>query len=61
MRGGSPPAAHFLRLTIEKLREPLIAGGRVHDAEFAEALAALEDAAISIMFPLTVAAWGRRP
>ena len=61
VRGGSPPAAHFLRLTIEKLREPLIAGGRVRDAELAEALAALEDPAISIMFPLTVAAWGRRP
>ena len=61
VRGGSPPASHFLRLTIEKLREPLIAGGRVRDTELAEALAALEDPAVSIMFPLTVAAWGRRP
>jgi SAM-dependent methyltransferase len=60
VRGGSPPAAHFLRLTIEKLREPLIAGGRVRDAELSEAMAALQDPARTIMFPLTVAAWGRR-
>jgi SAM-dependent methyltransferase len=60
VRGGSPPAANFLRLTIEKLREPLIAGGRVREAEIAEAVAALDDPSASIMFPLTVAAWGRR-
>ena len=60
VRGGSPPAAHFLRLTIEKLREPLIDGGRVREAEVTEALAALEDPSVNLMFPLTVAAWGHR-
>jgi SAM-dependent methyltransferase len=60
VRGGSPPAAHFLRLTIEKLREPLVAGRRVRETELTEALAALEDPSVNVMFPLTVAAWGRR-
>lgn len=60
VRGGTPPAAHFLRLTIEKLRGPLIAGGRVREAEVDEAVSVLEDPSISVMFPLTVAAWGRR-
>ena len=59
--GGSPPAAGFLRLTIEKLRGPLISRHRVSEIEFSEALAILDDPATSVMFPLTVAAWGRRP
>jgi SAM-dependent methyltransferase len=61
VRGGSPPAAGFLRLTIEKLRAPLIAEHRIAEIELEEALAILEDPAANIMFPLTVAAWGRRP
>jgi len=61
VRGGSPPAAGFLRLTIEKLRAPLIDGQRVREDELDEALAILDDPAASVMFPLTVAAWGRRP
>ncbi|HXY93816.1 MAG TPA: methyltransferase [Acidimicrobiia bacterium] len=60
VRGASPPAAHFLRLTVEKLREPLIAGKRVSELEFDEAVSMLEDPTASVMFPLTVAAWGRR-
>ena len=60
MRGGSPPAAHFLRLTIEKLRAPLLSEHRVREAELNESLAILDDPAASVMFPLTVAAWGRR-
>ena len=61
VRGGSPPAAHFLRLTIEKLRGPLISGHRVSESEFDEALSILDDPGANVMFPLTVAAWGRRP
>ena len=61
VRGGSPPAAHFLRLTIEKFRAPLISGHRVSEIELNEALAILDDPAVNLMFPLTVAAWGRRP
>ena len=58
--GGSPLAAHFLRLTIEKLREPVLAAGGVTEAEFAEAVAALNDPAVTVVAPMTVAAWGWR-
>jgi hypothetical protein len=61
VRGGSPPAAEFLRLTVEKLRAPLTSGHRVREDELDDALAILDDPAASIMFPLTVAAWGNRP
>jgi len=59
--GGSPPAAAFLRLTIEKLRAPLVSGHRIREKEVDEAVAVLEDPEANVMFPLTVAAWGRRP
>jgi len=59
--GGSPPAADFLRLTIQKLAAALISDRRVREIELDEALATLEDPAVNVMFPLTVAAWGRRP
>lgn len=61
VRGGSPPASDFLRLTIERLRAPLISGHMISENEFNEALAILDDPASNVMFPLTVAAWGRRP
>jgi hypothetical protein len=61
VRGGSPLAADFLRLTIEKLREAVLAGGTVTQEEFAEAVAALQDPSITVVAPMTVAAWGRRP
>ena len=61
VRGGTPPAAHFLGLTLEKLRDPLLGTGLVGDAEFAAAIAALHDPAATIVMPMTVAAWGRRP
>jgi SAM-dependent methyltransferase len=61
VRGGTPLAADFLRLTIEKLRDPVLAGGAVTAEEFAEALAALRDPNVTVVAPMTVAAWGRRP
>jgi SAM-dependent methyltransferase len=60
VRGGSPPAAHFLRLTLEKLRVALLDDGTVTEAEFAEAVAALEDPAVTVVMPMTVAGWGWR-
>ena len=60
VRGGSPPAAHFLRLTLEKLRVPLLNDGAVTEAEFVEAISALEDPAVTVVMPMTVAAWGWR-
>lgn len=60
VRGGSPPAAHFLALTLQKLRGPLLARKHISDTEFEEALAALQNPAITVYMPMTVAAWGRR-
>jgi SAM-dependent methyltransferase len=60
VRGGSPPAADFLRLTIEKFRGPLLASNTVSEDAFEEATAALQDPTRSIVMPMTVAAWGRR-
>ena len=60
VRGGHPLAAHFLRFTLEKFREPLVAGGKVTAVDFAEALAVLVDPAATVVAPMTVAAWGRR-
>jgi hypothetical protein len=60
VRGGSPPAAHFLRLTLEKLREGILASHRICEEELDLALAALQDASVTVVMPMTVAAWGRR-
>jgi SAM-dependent methyltransferase len=60
VRGGSPLAGDFLRLTLVKLREPLLVAGAVTEAEFAEAVATLEDPRVTVVAPMTVAAWGRR-
>jgi SAM-dependent methyltransferase len=60
VRGGHPLAAHFLRLTLEKLREPLLSAGHLTKGAFDEAVAALEDPAVTVVAPMTVAAWGWR-
>jgi SAM-dependent methyltransferase len=59
--GGHPLAAHFLRFTIEKLRDPVLTAGTVTEADFAEAIDALENPELTIVTPMTVAAWGRHP
>jgi SAM-dependent methyltransferase len=43
VRGGSPPAADFLRLTIEKFRAPLLDLRKVTEEELKEATEALQD------------------
>ena len=58
VRGGSPPAAHFLALTVEKFRAPLLAQQTVSELEFDSAIAALENPAMTFLMPMTVAAWG---
>ena len=60
VRGGSPPAADFLRLTIEKFRGPLLDQRKVTEREFTEATEALRDPGRSFVMPMTVAAWGQR-
>jgi SAM-dependent methyltransferase len=61
LRGGTPPAGHFLRLSLEKLRSPLLADESVSESEFAEAVEALQDPSVTVMMPITIAAWGWRP
>lgn len=61
VRGGTPPTEHFLRLTLEKLRSALLADQSVSESEFAEAVEALEDPSVTVMMPMTIAAWGWRP
>ena len=53
----SPPTS--LRFTLEKLRESVVSEGEVTESEFAEALDALENPAVTVLTPMTVAAWGR--
>ena len=61
VRGGSPRAAHFLRLTLDKLKPALFADHAVTVGEYDEAVAALDDPTRTIVMPMTVAAWGGRP
>jgi len=61
VRGGSPPAADFVRLTLEKLKAAILGERLVTAEDYAEAVAALEDPDRTIVMPMTVAAWGRRP
>jgi SAM-dependent methyltransferase len=60
VRGGSPPAANFLRLTIEKVKSGVLADETVTSADYDEAIAALEDPGATIVMPMTIAGWGRR-
>jgi hypothetical protein len=60
VRGGSPLAAQFLRLTVEKLRTPVLAAGAVTEGDFDAAIEAFQDPSAVIVAPMTVAAWGRR-
>jgi SAM-dependent methyltransferase len=61
VRGGAPPAVDFFRLSIEKLRPALLENHAVTDAELTQAITALEDPAVTVIMPVTVAAWGYRP
>ena len=60
VRGGHPLAANFLRLTLEKVRDPVLLAGHVTKEAFDEAVTALEDPAVTVVGPMTVAAWGWR-
>lgn len=58
--GGSPWMRSF-RLSLERLRERLIATGGISAAEVEEALQELENPDFVLLAPLLVSAWGRRP
>lgn len=59
-RGGQPGGAAW-RLTLEQLREPMIASGLVSAADLDALVPLCDDPQFSIMSQITMAAWGRRP
>jgi SAM-dependent methyltransferase len=58
---GGSPAATWWQLSLAKLCEPALAGGRLPEAEVADVLAACDDDRYCTLFPTTVTVWGRRP
>ena len=60
VRGATPPAAHFLGLTFAKFEGPLVDGGAITKSDFVDAMNALNDPSVTVVMPMTVAAWGRR-
>jgi hypothetical protein len=58
--GSDPLSRDFLRLTLEKLREPVLASGDVTEAGYNKAVSVLQDPSVTIVAPMTVAAWGWR-
>jgi hypothetical protein len=59
-RGGGPGGL-VRRLTLEPLRDGLLAGRPAEAADLDAVAAALDDPAFSFMSQVTTAAWGRRP
>lgn len=61
IRGDRPAAAAgFVRLSVERIRDHLVAAGVVTEAEVDETMTLLRDSAFATVFMVTVAAWGRR-
>jgi SAM-dependent methyltransferase len=60
IRGGSAEAQFGIR-SGERMWEPLVAAGRVTEAEMAAAIAVQEDPSFMTMAPTLVSAWGRVP
>ncbi len=58
---GGSPVAIFLERSVERMRERLIAGGRLSERDLATFARALEDPSFSWMAWIRFAAWGRRP
>jgi ubiquinone/menaquinone biosynthesis C-methylase UbiE len=60
IRGGTEETA-FYRLSLQTLRQGLVAQGLLEDAEVDAGLEQLEDGANTFLSPILVSAWGRRP
>jgi SAM-dependent methyltransferase len=58
--GSSRSGATWLRFTVEKVADRLLASGDVSPAELHQTLRLLEDPAFATYSPMTVASWGRR-
>ncbi len=59
-RGGSPGTA-FGKLSLESLRQVLVAEGLLSDAEIDQGLTGIDDPSSLFTSPLMIAGWGRRP
>jgi hypothetical protein len=59
IQGGTPDTA-FYRLSLESLRDPIVASGALTGAEVDEALRRIDDPATTYVSPLMVCAWGRK-
>ena len=55
------PGIDFFRLSLEALRGPLVAQGRLTEASVEEALALFERDDLALRTPALIAAWGRAP
>jgi SAM-dependent methyltransferase len=60
VRGGTPDTA-FFRLTIATLRDLVVASGRATEEDLDRAVQRMDDPHRTILSPLMVACWGRRP
>jgi SAM-dependent methyltransferase len=58
-RGGGP-GGRIWQLTIDQLRDAILAAGLMSADELAAALALCDDPRLTMMSPLMMAAWGRR-
>jgi SAM-dependent methyltransferase len=59
-RGGGP-GGRIWRLSIDQLRDTIIALDLLSPTEFEAALALCDDPRLTVMSPVMMAAWGRRP
>jgi SAM-dependent methyltransferase len=58
---GTSTGAEVYRLTIERLRDAIIAGGLASDADIDQVQAALRDPAYTAFSPTIWSVWGRKP
>jgi predicted O-methyltransferase YrrM len=59
-RGGSPGTA-FMRLSLDSLRDALVAAGALTADEIDQTLARVDDPETVFTSPLMIGAWGRKP
>jgi SAM-dependent methyltransferase len=54
------PAMEWFRLSVVRLRDPMVARGVVSEAEVDQVLALFEDDSLCFQYPVLITAWGRR-
>jgi hypothetical protein len=60
LRGGTPEV-EWLRLSLAHRRRPLTEPGSLSDRQLERALDLLDDPEFTLLSPMMMAAWGRRP